>query len=752
MNSHAFRSLRLQRILHALVLLALLLSPLHSMAAYSPPPAPSQPVEPGMAATGLYRTTITLRTPADWARLEKLGVAVLETTADGRRPTAETTADGYIELASSAHWWYDCPIRNRRRPTMTNAEWLQAFQRELERRFPDRSTARHYVSDLRIFLRAHAGPLSEVTAQDVSRFVDTQRAQGLSAATVKRRVAALKTFFDFLAEELGEPARVNPVSMRRHAGRQARRLPHDLSDAEVARFLAVVDSARDRAMIHLMLYAGLRVGEVSALRAVDIHVPEDPEAPIRLRVMGKGRKERVAYLCRPGYASLAAYLETQPLQDPEQPVFRNRHGQPITVSGIQARVRHYAYLSGVAVTCHRLRHTFGRWMAEGEMPVLTLARLLGHAHLQTTQRYIDGADPQVRRSYEAAMAHAQAAAAPPSPTLDLPPPVVMTGSPTVVREVPTTFEEEWMPDWPAWLREGCLDWVRHKWHDWKPSRRLPHARARLRSLRQFWQWQLARATFTGWEELTSDHIAAFVDAQLARGLKAKTVKGHLDTLYQVLRYLVAEGRLTEVPPRPKLKLPAPLPQHLSIEEVARLEAFVARWEQTAQGDDWLEIALYYLLSHVGLRLSEAVDLQVQDLDLMARRIRVREGKGRRDRVVPMTRQAAEGLRRYLETVPHAAEDLLLSCNGQPLSDHMAYRRIRRLGEAAGVSGVSPRRLRHTYATLLLNNGVSLPSLQKLMGHDSIKTTLIYARLADKTVERQYRTAMERVFTTDTNGT
>jgi len=162
--------------------------------------------------------------------------------------------------------------------TLTNSEWIRQFEADLKRRFPDRSTAKHYVSDLRIFTQYHPGPLTEVTTQDIDAFVDDQRARGLAPATVKRRAATLKTFFDFLAQELGESGRPNPVCMRRHAGRQPRHLPRDLSDAEVEHLLEAVGkkSRRDLAMIALMLYAGLRVSEVQGLRGADITVPEDP--------------------------------------------------------------------------------------------------------------------------------------------------------------------------------------------------------------------------------------------------------------------------------------------------------------------------------------------------------------------------------------------------------------------------------------------------------------------------------------------
>jgi site-specific recombinase XerD len=237
---------------------------------------------------------------------------------------------------------------------------------------------------------------------------------------------------------------------------------------------------------------------------------------------------------------------------------------------------------------------------------------------------------------------------------------------------------------------------------------------------------------------------AVFEAQLVRGLKAKTIKTQLDQVYALLRYLQTRGQLASLPERPELTLPDPLPQHLAPAEVLALETHVTCWEQGARGEAWMNIGLYYLLGHGGLCISEALDLQVRDLDLPARRVRVRDGKGQRDRVVFLTEKATQALGRYLETLPHAAEDLVLSWRGRPLGYQGAWRRIRRLGQEAGVNGLSPQRLRHTYATMLLNNGMSITGLRKLMGHEDLNTTLIYARLADKTMEQQYQAAMERV--------
>jgi integrase/recombinase XerD len=312
----------------------------------------------------------------------------------------------------------------------------------------------------------------------------------------------------------------------------------------------------------------------------------------------------------------------------------------------------------------------------------------------------------------------------------------------VRQDGPVVNGADWLPEGPEWLRQGVRAWLKHQWGVWKPSQRRHHAQARLRQIRPFWEWQLNRRELSGWGDLTREDIAGFIAAELDRGLKEKTVKTSLDSVYQLLRYLVDEGQLAKLPERPAIHLPDGLPRELSPQEVLSLEAEVARRESRSGESDRLGLALYYLLAHGGLRISEALDLKVEDLDLVGRRVRVRDGKGRKDRVVYLTVKATAVLGGYLDTVPHAPEDLVLSHQGKALRYEEAWTRIHCLGQAAGIAGLSPHRLRHTYATHLLNHGVTIDALRRLMGHENLNTTLIYARLADTTLESQYRAAME----------
>ena len=143
---------------------------------------------------------------------------------------------------------------------------ITQFAQYLQRRFPERRTVVDYCSDVRQFAATCVKPWRDVTMHDIDDFVDRQRQSGLKPATINRRVAALKTFFDFLAEDSGELQWPNPVRFKRHAGKRGRQLPRDLSDATVEQLWQAITAPRDRAWFVLMWRGGLRVGEVVALQ------------------------------------------------------------------------------------------------------------------------------------------------------------------------------------------------------------------------------------------------------------------------------------------------------------------------------------------------------------------------------------------------------------------------------------------------------------------------------------------------------
>src|SRR3989304_2524960 len=183
-----------------------------------------------------------------------------------------------------------------------------AFEKYLRRRFPKRRTPVDYLSDLRQFRSVCRKAWREIRMHDIDAFVEQQRANGLKSATVRRRVAALKPFFDFMAEESGDLSWPNPVRFKRHAGKVERRLPRDLRDEDIERVWHEIGCVRDRAWFALMVRGGLRVGEVVTLKVEGVLDPSKQEGAVRIRVEGKGRKERVIWLSTDAYAVLAEWV------------------------------------------------------------------------------------------------------------------------------------------------------------------------------------------------------------------------------------------------------------------------------------------------------------------------------------------------------------------------------------------------------------------------------------------------------------
>jgi len=278
---------------------------------------------------------------------------------------------------------------------------IERFQKWLRRKAPHATTPIHYASDLCIFFTWLEKPVEVVTIKNVDAFIEDCLALGHAIATINRRLAALRSFYYFLTIEREDAPR-NPVIPRRHFIRQGQRLPRDVQDPIIEQLFAVIAGPRDRAMFLLMLRCGLRVGEVRNLSLTDLYLdPAHGNLP-RLWLHGKGDKQRVAYLSAQPLAALRVWLAIRPKSN-DMAVFLNRFGKRLTITGIQDRLAGYCQSAEVWVTCHQLRHTFGRHLTEASVPVTTIQRLLGHAWLRSTELYLHISDPQVQHDYDAAM-------------------------------------------------------------------------------------------------------------------------------------------------------------------------------------------------------------------------------------------------------------------------------------------------------------------------------------------------------------
>ena len=178
---------------------------------------------------------------------------------------------------------------------------------------------------------------------------------------------------------------------------------YDIEDKDIAQLLGVIEFPRDRAMVLLMLRCGLRVQEVHRLSLGDLYLQTTGGSLPRLWLNGKRGSQRIAYLSHQARASLETWLAVRP-EVQTQAVFVSRLGRRISVRTIQERLTHYCRQVDLRVSCHQLRHTFGRHLVEARMPITSIQKLLGHKSVRTTQLYLHISDPQVQADYDAAMA------------------------------------------------------------------------------------------------------------------------------------------------------------------------------------------------------------------------------------------------------------------------------------------------------------------------------------------------------------
>lgn len=630
-------------------------------------------------------------------------------------------------------------------------EAITKFKQYLQQRYPGRSTAKHYVSDLLIFCQ-FVGDMrpKEITVTMIDQFVQSQSQQGLKAATINRRLASLSSFFDFLIDEAADDRWQNPVRWKRHNIKQGRHLPRDVSDETVRRLFAVIADRRDRAIFTLMVSAGLRVGEVVQLQLAEVPRVETSIVS-RLRVNGKGDKERVAWLTSEAMRPVQQWLKHRPASDTDL-LFLNQHGQPLSVSGVQYRLKQYCQQAQVQLTCHQLRHTFARRLAEQGMPIDSLAKLLGHRSIQTTQLYIDGADPTVRHDFLSAIEEAtRAAANPPETTSASAPDLFQSVSPAPQeRPNPEAIADQvshLAADLPPWLQQALRRYLLSRISRWQPHQARLHAQNRFATLCRLGRWLVQHRHWSVLAQLQRADLKAYVAACQQRGLKPQSIGAELKVFGGFWRDLLDQERVTNgaillvKAPQPTSD---PLPRYLTLVEFQRLEQVVLTDTAADSPQDRFNRAWFYLLAHAGLRRGELLNLRLTDCDLGGQRLRVQAGKGDRDRVLPMSERLVTVLAHYVAVRQPATTDHLLIQRSRPLGRFLVAYRLNQFGQKANIVGLSPHRLRHTLATLLVNQGMPIISLQKFLGHQDINKTLIYARVYDQTVGHQFAAAMAHI--------
>lgn len=255
------------------------------------------------------------------------------------------------------------------------------------------NTLESYGRDLRQYseyLEADSGTLDAVSRSTVVAYLLHLQGQGKATATIARRLAALKAFYQFLLRE----RRINQdPTANLESPKLEKRLPKVLTVREVERLLAQPDPAqpagmRDRAMLELLYATGIRVSELVSLSVVDVNLEMG-----YIRCSGKGAKERIVPLGSLAIQSCAEYLERARMRlvkhDEEKALFVNHHGHRLTRQGFWKIVKKYADDAKIEkeITPHTLRHSFATHLLENGADLRSVQEMLGHADISTTQIY-----------------------------------------------------------------------------------------------------------------------------------------------------------------------------------------------------------------------------------------------------------------------------------------------------------------------------------------------------------------------------
>ncbi|MEY2422854.1 MAG: hypothetical protein QOI95_2921 [Acidimicrobiaceae bacterium] len=280
-------------------------------------------------------------------------------------------------------------------------------------------TVRAYTTDVSALVDA-LGPstaLSTLDARAVRSFLELQRSSGLRSSSVRRRAAGIRGFCGFLKRETLTTD--DPWPAERLEFHRSRHLPRAVPADELGKLLSYLwcqvsigDDSHDRPPITnphgattllgcgLMLGTGMRVGELVSLRTHDVDLGSR-----QIRVLGKGRRERIVYLSDDWLTGMAdSYLATRPHLGVSHDQFLfGRSLAPLTASSMRDRLAQAAQIAGVRhITPHMLRHSAATQLVESGVNIRLIQRLLGHASLTTTEIYTHVTDEALRQAVASA--------------------------------------------------------------------------------------------------------------------------------------------------------------------------------------------------------------------------------------------------------------------------------------------------------------------------------------------------------------
>ncbi len=285
--------------------------------------------------------------------------------------------------------------------------------------------------------------------------------------------------------------------------------------------------------------------------------------------------------------------------------------------------------------------------------------------------------------------------------------------------------------------------------------------AYMRDLRQFFEFLVddtgQPATLDQLAKLGTKEFRAFLAARKEDNLTSRSLARSLSAIRMYFRYLKRENLCDNVViDRIQLpKIPHSIPRPLTVEKAIDVVAG-ARDGSEKDTEIWIghrDSAVITLLYGSGLRISEAIGLNVRDAPIEGRESLIIEGKGGKERLVPVLPLTRQAIAVYLDQCPYPDTPdraLFLGKRGKRLSPRIVQLLMEKMRQALGLPDTAtPHALRHSFATHLLGNGADLRQIQELLGHASLSTTQVYTEVDRKRLLNVYEAAHPRAFNQQT---
>jgi integrase/recombinase XerC len=251
-----------------------------------------------------------------------------------------------------------------------------------------------------------------------------------------------------------------------------------------------------------------------------------------------------------------------------------------------------------------------------------------------------------------------------------------------------------------------------------------------------------------WKKCTANHFRDYLFALMKRGQARSYVRLQFSALRTFYQFLAARKGLRSNPVREVQlpKLDKKLPLVLTRQQIEELLAAPARVAKNRAAPVWMplrDVAIMELFYSSGLRLSELAALDVADVDLYTESVRVL-GKGRRERVCPVGLPALEAISRYRAAANVHSGPVFISKSRRRMSTRSIWLVLKRYLRHTSIPiSISPHKLRHSFATHMLDRGADLRSVQALLGHASLSTTQIYTHVTVERLKKAYADAHPR---------